>query len=93
MPAWFGRRPLGSPYLVGDRLTAPDIHFAAFSGMIHPLPQEFNPMPQMLRDFYSSGEARLREAITPELIAHRDYIYPQPPQTAARLLSDVGELS
>jgi len=69
------QKAAGSHYLVGDRLTAADLHFTAFAGMIDPLPIESNSMPQFLRDLYSSGEPRLRQAITPELMAHRDFIY------------------
>lgn len=65
----------GSPYLVGDSLTAPDVHLATFLGMLSPLPAELNPMPDHIRHLYESGEPRLRKAVTPGLLAHRDFIY------------------
>jgi glutathione S-transferase len=65
----------GSRYLVGERLSATDVHFATLFGMVDPLPHELNPMPGPLRSFYSSGEPHLRAAITLELQQHRDFIY------------------
>lgn len=69
------QREAGSRYLVGHGLTAADLYFAAFSGMIEPLAHEHNPMPDYLRDMYSSGEPALRAAITPRMIAYRDHIF------------------
>lgn len=65
----------GSSFLVGSHLTAADIYLATFLGMLHPQPKAQNPMPDFLRDLYSSGEPRLRNAITARLVAHRDAIY------------------
>nr|WP_245405840.1 hypothetical protein [Sphingobium sp. Sx8-8] len=69
------QKAAGSRYLVGDALTATDIHFAAFFGMIDPLPHDLNPMPDHLRMLYSSGSPGLRAMVTPELRAHRDFVY------------------
>lgn len=69
------QRTSGSQYLVGNALTAADLYFAAFLGMVEPLPSQFNPMPDNLRYLYTSGEPQLRRAVTSELIAHRDFIY------------------
>lgn len=65
----------GLRYLVGDQLTATDLHFATLLGMVDPLPPKTNPMPDFLRDLYSSGSQNLRDAVTPTLRAHRDFIY------------------
>jgi glutathione S-transferase len=69
------QKAAGSKYLVGDRLTATDVHFAAIFGIVDPLPPEVNPMPDFLRHLYSSGSDELRALITDRLRAHRDYIY------------------
>ena len=69
------QKAAGSRYLVGDRLTATDLHFAAIFGMVDPLPHAVNPMPAGLRALYESGEPHVRAAVTDELRAHRDYIY------------------
>ena len=65
----------GSKYLVGDRLTATDLHFAALFGMVDPLPHVVNPMPEDMRALYSSGEPNVRAAVTDALRRHRDYVY------------------
>ncbi|WP_143075198.1 glutathione binding-like protein [Sphingobium sp. AP50] len=65
----------GSRYLVGDSLTAADIHLATFLGMLSPLPVDVNPMPERIRGLYESGEPRLRDAVAPGLLTHRDFIY------------------
>jgi glutathione S-transferase len=69
------QKAAGSNYLVGDRLTATDIHFATMFGMVDPLPHAVNPMPDFLRGLYESGEPHVRAAVTPELQQHRDFIY------------------
>jgi glutathione S-transferase len=69
------QKAAGSRYLVGDRLTATDAHFAAMFGMVDPLPHGVNPMPAGMRGLYESGEPHVRAAVTDELREHRDYIY------------------
>lgn len=69
------QKALGSAYLIGDHLTACDIYLASFMGMLAPLAPENCPMPEMIRQFYCSGEVALRQAVTPALLAHRDFIY------------------
>lgn len=66
---------VGSPYLIGTRLSALDLYWACFSMMIRPLPAEVNPMPDWLRPLYSRCDARVEGAIDPILIAHRDLVY------------------
>jgi glutathione S-transferase len=65
----------GSHFLVGDRLSALDIYWAAFAGMIAPMSSDRCPMPDYLRASYSALEPIVAMATTPELKAHRDYIY------------------
>ncbi|MBA6412348.1 hypothetical protein H2508_04410 [Parahaliea sp. F7430] len=65
----------GSTYFVADSLSAVDIYWANFAGMICPLPPADNPMPEFMRSGYSSDHYQLREHITERLLAHRDFIY------------------
>ena len=65
----------GSRYLVGDRLTACDIHWTVFSSMLEPLPQDVNPMPDWMRRVYEATGEAVAAASDPALIAHRDYVY------------------
>ena len=65
----------GARFLVGDQLTASDIYFATFFGMVDPLPPDLCPSPERSRMLYSSGEPEVRGAVTVELRAHRDFIY------------------
>jgi hypothetical protein len=44
-------------------------------GMLDPLPPELCASPERSRRLYSSGDARFHAAVTPELKAHRDFIY------------------
>ncbi|MDG2304818.1 MAG: glutathione S-transferase C-terminal domain-containing protein [Candidatus Binatia bacterium] len=69
------QRDAGRRYLVGDRLTAADIYWAAFAAMVAPLSAEVCPMPDGLRDMYTVREGRIAVALDPALIAHRDFIY------------------
>lgn len=70
-----------SGYLVGDQLSAADIYWACFSMMVSPLPADVNPMPDALRALYNSEVPQVVEALTPNLLAHRDRIYDQHIQT------------
>lgn len=65
----------GSPYLVGDALTAADIYWAATCALVAPLPAEVCPMSDMMRGAYGSPHPAIDEALEPELLAHRDRIY------------------
>ena len=69
------QKAAGSNYLIGDRLTATDLHFAALFGIVDPLPHDVNPMPEGLRGLYSSGDTHVRAAVTDAMRRHRDYIY------------------
>jgi glutathione S-transferase len=69
------QRGAGSEYLVGNRLSACDIHWAAFAGFVAPLPPDLCPMPDFMRENYSHLTPELAEALDPILLEHRDRIY------------------
>jgi glutathione S-transferase len=69
------QRNAGSDYLVGDRLSACDLHWAAFAGFIAPLPPDLCPMPDFMRDNYTHLTSELAEALDPILLEHRDRVY------------------
>lgn len=66
---------LGSHYLVGDRLSLCDVHWACFSQMIAPLPPEHCPLDERLRTMFETMPPEQRAAIDPILIEHRDRIW------------------
>ena len=65
----------GSAYLVGDALSAADIHLAAFMALLAPLPPEQCPMPDAFRAAFESRDEATEKALAPALLAHRDRIY------------------
>jgi hypothetical protein len=65
----------GSRFLVGSRLSALDIYWAVFAALIEPLPENLCPMPPEIRRRYNCDDPVVRAATTPQLIAHRDFIY------------------
>lgn len=69
------QREAGSDYLVGDRLSACDIHWAAFSQMAQPLTLEECPFPPGMREMYDHMPPEVRAACDPILIEHRDRIF------------------
>lgn len=69
------QKDAGSEYLVGDRLSACDLHWAAFAGFVAPLPPDLCPMPDFMRENYTHLTPELAEALDPILIEHRDRIY------------------
>lgn len=69
------QRAAGERYLIGSSLTALDIYWAAFAALIDPLPSELCPMPDGLRRFYVLDDDRVRAAMDPLLMAHRDFVY------------------
>jgi glutathione S-transferase len=69
------QRAAGRRYLVGDRLSAVDIHWAAMAALVAPLPPEVCAMPDPLRKVYSEIGSALAGALDPALLAHRDHIY------------------
>jgi glutathione S-transferase len=69
------QRVSGRHYLVGDRLSAADIYWAAMAALVAPLPAEVCAMPEMLRGLYANPGPVVAKALDPALLAHRDRIY------------------
>jgi glutathione S-transferase len=69
------QKTAGSPYMVGDSLSAADIYWAAFSQMLVPMPEDKNPIKGMTRDMYANIGPVVGEANHPILIEQRDYIF------------------
>lgn len=65
----------GRDYLVGEHVTAADFYWANFAGMIKPLPQESNPMPDYIRQTYQARDEATLALVTPRLEALRDRMY------------------
>jgi hypothetical protein len=65
----------GSRYLIGDRLSALDLYWAACCGILDPMPPERCPMADGFRGTYGNTDPRIDKALTRELRAHRDFIY------------------
>jgi glutathione S-transferase len=68
------QRAQGSRYLVGDRLSAIDVYWAAFAAMISPLDESLCAMPAMMRSQYELDDPSMRAAAT-GLLEHRDFVY------------------
>jgi len=69
------QRAAGRRYLVGERLSAADIYWAAMAALVAPLPADVCAMPEALRGFYADPGARVLAALDPALLEHRDRIY------------------
>jgi len=69
------QRSSGSPYFVGDRLSALDLYWAAFALMVEPLPEDICPLGPGMRETYKLREPAVRAAADPILLEHRDFIY------------------
>jgi glutathione S-transferase len=65
----------GRDYLVGSAVSAADFYWANFAGMLKPLGQAVNPMPDYMRATYESSDAATSACLTPRLEAHRDRMY------------------
>jgi glutathione S-transferase len=65
----------GSDYLIGKQLSACDLHWAAFSLFVSPLPPEKCAMPGFMRDNYTHLTPELAAALDPILLKHRDLVY------------------
>jgi hypothetical protein len=76
---------LGRRHLVGTGLSALDIYWAAFAAMVEPLPAAQCPMPDGIRSVYVIEDPALRSACSPELLAHRDFIYREHMELPVRL--------
>ncbi|MGH7933843.1 MAG: hypothetical protein ACREQN_11855 [Candidatus Binataceae bacterium] len=70
-----GQRARGSRFFIGDRLSALDIHWAAFAALVEPLPDSLCAMSPRFRQVYTCAHPAIRSAITPQLLEQRDFIY------------------
>jgi glutathione S-transferase len=69
------QRARDSRFLIGGQLSALDIYWAVFAALIEPLPDNLCPMPADVRRRYLCEDRAVRAATTPQLLAHRDFIY------------------
>lgn len=68
----------GNPFLVGKQLTALDLYFAIFIGIMYqPLDDDRFPIPATMRAGYQVKNATLDEAADAILFTHRDRILDQ----------------
>jgi hypothetical protein len=65
----------GSRFFIGDTLSAMDVYWATFSNAMKPLAPELCPMPEMIREMFTTTEPRIVAATKPILIEHRDFIF------------------
>jgi glutathione S-transferase len=68
-------RERGWPYLLGTEISALDIFVATTMGVLALMPPELCPMLPVVRHAFSTVDPELHSAVTPELIAHRDFVY------------------
>ncbi len=69
------QRAIGRRFLVGERLSALDIYWAAFAALIRPLPDELCKMSPGFRQMYYCTDPVVMGAAAPQLLAHRDFVY------------------
>ncbi len=66
----------GKRYLIGEKLSALDIYWAACCGILDPMPEDRCPMASAFRgSVYGNSDPDIERALTPALRAHRDFIY------------------
>lgn len=65
----------GKRYLVGDAISAVDVYWASFASLIVPLPDALCPMSSDIRAMYESSPPSLRDAASPALLTHRDFVF------------------
>jgi len=69
------QKKAGSRFYVGDALTALDIYSAAFVALLAPLPPEQCPMPEVMRQAFTTSDPATLKAFDPILREHRDFVY------------------
>ncbi len=69
------QRARGSSYLIGERLSALDVHWATFAAIVSPLPEEVCPLQPYLRQQYTVRDPVVLAALDPILLEQRDFIY------------------
>lgn len=65
----------GSRYLVADTMTAVDVYWAYFSQLVAIFPQQRNPIPDGLRQFWGAVEPRLKSPVPIRLLEHREFVF------------------
>lgn len=65
----------GHRYFIGDRLSALDIYWSTFVAMLAPMDEARCPMASAFRAAYTNPDPEVQQALTPLLVAHRDFIY------------------
>lgn len=65
----------GSKFFIGNQLSALDICWATFAALLAPLPPDQCPMATGFRNFYGNTDPTLAAALSPSLLAQRDFIY------------------
>jgi hypothetical protein len=69
------QKAAGSDYLIGQQLSACDLHWAALSLFVSPLAPEQCAMPDFMRENYSHLTPELAAGLDPILLEHRDLVY------------------
>jgi glutathione S-transferase len=69
------QRAAGSPYYVGDAMTAADIYSATCLAMFSPLPPPQCEMDAVTRTAFEFRDAQTEAALDPILYEHRDMMY------------------
>lgn len=65
----------GSPYYVGQALTAVDVYSATFLALLRPLPHDACPMDATTRSAFAFREPPTDAALDEVLLAHREMMY------------------
>lgn len=68
------QRDKGSAYFVGSALSAVDFYWAAFSVIMDILPDAQCPVAAGARSMFENIDARVKAAISPQLLEHRERI-------------------
>lgn len=69
------QRAQGRRYLIGERVSAVDIYWAAMAALVAPLPADVCAMPEMMRSMYGNPGPVVAKAVDPALLEHRDRVY------------------
>jgi glutathione S-transferase len=65
----------GKRHLVGSDLSAVDFYWATMCNLVVPLPPEQLALPDALRPAFTCSDPAVLGALSPELLAHRDFVY------------------
>jgi len=69
-----GQEDNGSRYFKSDRLTAPDIYWAALGNLFEPIQEELCTIPDSYRSLRAVVNAFLAAPLPQILLEHRDYV-------------------